>query len=141
MDNHCALEVGHLREGTRSCEVRRPKCEEGSPEVLVRDGTEELTLRAEEMGTQKSCINVDHIAEDRWGPPLVDADWHAFCRAFYKGIEAKDWEELYDCYKEMSRAAGVKKPNEIQKAKFIWNQGQGRGLLRPRTHRQHSGEK
>ena len=23
--------------------------------------------------------NVDHIAEDRWGPRLVDADWHAFC--------------------------------------------------------------
>ena len=28
VDNHCALEVGHLRGGTRSFKVRRPKCEE-----------------------------------------------------------------------------------------------------------------
>ena len=33
VDNHCALEVGHVREGSRSFEVRRPKCEEGSPDV------------------------------------------------------------------------------------------------------------
>ena len=80
MDNHRALEVGH--------------CEEGGPEVLVREGLAELTLRAEEVGTQKSCISVDHIAQDRWRPPLVDAEWHAFCQAIYKGIEGKDWEEL-----------------------------------------------
>ena len=51
--------------GGRSFEVRRPKCEEGSPEVFIRKGLEELTLRAEEVGTQKSCINVDHIAQER----------------------------------------------------------------------------
>ena len=85
VDNHCALEVGHLRKGSRSFEVRRPRCEEGSPEVLVREGPEELTLRAEEVGTQKSCINVDHIAHDWWGLLLVDADWHTFCQAIYKG--------------------------------------------------------
>ena len=84
VENHCALEVGHLREGSRSFEVRRPKCEEGSPEVLIREGPEEFALRAEEVGTQKSCINVDHIAQERWGPPLVDADWHASCQAIYK---------------------------------------------------------
>ena len=38
----------------------------------------ELTLRAEEVGTCKSYINVDHIKKKRWGPPLVDYDWHAF---------------------------------------------------------------
>ena len=79
VDNHCALDVGHLNECTRSFEVRRPKFEEGTPgpEVSIREGPEELTLRAEEVGSQKACINVGHIAEDRWGPPLVDADWHA----------------------------------------------------------------
>ena len=66
--------ISHLREGSRSFEVRRPKCEEGSPEVFVRECPKELTLRAEEVMTQKSCINVDHIAQERWGPPLVDAD-------------------------------------------------------------------
>ena len=41
------------------------------------------------------------------GPSLVDADWYAFCQAFYKGIEGKDWEEMYDPNKEMSKALGV----------------------------------
>ena len=81
-DNHCALEVRHPREvSSFFFEVRRPKCEKGSPEVLVREGREELTLRAEEVGTQKSCINVHHIAQERCGPPLLGADWHAFCHA------------------------------------------------------------
>ena len=40
---------------------RRPKGEEAFPEVPVRESPEELTLRAEEVGAQKSCINVDHI--------------------------------------------------------------------------------
>ena len=88
--------------------------------MFALSSAEELTLRTEEVGSQKSCINVDHIAHDRWGPPLVDADWHAFCHAIFKGIEEKDWEELHDYYKEMSRAAGVKKPNENQKAKRLW---------------------
>ena len=85
VNNHCALDVGHLNEGTRSFEVPRPKCEEGSPEVSTREGPEELTLRTEEVGSQKSCINVDHIAEDRWRPSMVNADWHAFCQAIYAG--------------------------------------------------------
>ena len=29
-----------------------------------------------------------------------------FCQALYKGIEGEDWGELYDAYKEMSRAVG-----------------------------------
>ena len=31
VDNLCALEVGHLQEGTRSIELRRPKFEKGCP--------------------------------------------------------------------------------------------------------------
>ena len=31
VDNHSVLDVGHLREGTRSFEVRRPKSEERCP--------------------------------------------------------------------------------------------------------------
>ena len=44
----------------------------------------------------------------------------AFCQAIYKGIEGTDWEELFDHYKETSRAASVKKPNENQKATALW---------------------
>ena len=76
------------------------------------------------MGTWKSYINVDHVAKERWSPPLVDADWHAFCQALYKGIEGEDWGELYDAHKERSRAVGVKKPQEPRKQKPFWkNEG------------------
>ena len=64
-------------------------------------------------------MNVNHIAKERWGPRLVDADWHAFCQALHEGIEGEDWGEIYDAYKEMSRAVGVKKPQEAQKAKAL----------------------
>ena len=62
VDNHSALDVGCLMEGTRSFEVRRPRFEEAGPEVSIREGPEELTLRTEEVGAQKACINVHHIA-------------------------------------------------------------------------------
>ena len=76
-----------------------------------------MTLRAEELKTLKACINVDHIEENMWGPPLVDAVWHAFCQA---GIAGKEWEELYFHYREMGKAAGARKPSESQKAKVLW---------------------
>ena len=48
---------------------------------------------------------------------MVDADWHAFCQAIYEGIEGSDWWKLYAYSKEVSRAAGVRKPSGSQKAK------------------------
>ena len=37
----------------------------------------------------------------------------------YKGIEGEEWRELYDAYKEMSRAVGVEKPQGAQKAEAL----------------------
>ena len=88
-----------------------------SPEATVREEADELTLRADEVGTQRAFINTEHIEFERWGPPLVHADWHAFCQAIYKGDE---WEELYYDVRELSQAAGAKKPSESQKAKALW---------------------
>ena len=88
--------------------------------MIVRESPDELTLRAEEVETSKALINVDHIAQERWGPPLVDADLYAFCQALYKGIDGEDWGESHDAYKEMSRAVAVKKPQEAQKARALW---------------------
>ena len=63
IDNHSALDVGYLKKGTRSFEVQRPKCEEEGPEVSIREGPEELTLRAEEVGSQNSvCQCRSHCA-------------------------------------------------------------------------------
>ena len=120
VDNHFAVELGEVREGTRPFKVRKPNFWEEYPEATIREGPEESVLRAEEV----SCINIDHIEADRWGPPLVDADWHAFCQAIYEGIERSEWEELYEHYKEMSKAAGAKKPSENQRAKsYLENEG------------------
>ena len=47
----------------------------------------------------------------------MDADWHALCLEICKGIEGEDWEELHKHYKDMSEAAGVRKPNGNQKGK------------------------
>ena len=51
---------------------------------------------------------------------MVDADWHAFSQALYKGIEGEDWGGLYDAFTEMSRAVGDQKPQEAQKGKALW---------------------
>ena len=69
IDNHRALEVGHLDEGSGKSKVRRPTGSEGYPGVTVRTSPDELTLRAEEVGTWKSYINVDHREKERWGLP------------------------------------------------------------------------
>ena len=68
--------MANLKKGTRYFEGRRPKCKGEGHEVSIREGPEESTLRTEEVGSQKVCINVGHIAEDSCGPVLVDADWH-----------------------------------------------------------------
>ena len=107
-----ALEVGYLNRCMgKNFEARKAKVPELCPEVTVRESSDELTLRAEDVGTLKTYINVNHIEEERWGHPLVDYDWYAFCQA-YKGIEGEDWGEMYE-------PTGVKKPKEAQKAKAL----------------------
>ena len=60
---------GHLRKNPRPFKVQKPKFSEDYPEAL-REGADDLSLQAR--------INIDQIEENRCGPPLVDADWHAF---------------------------------------------------------------
>ena len=47
---------------------------EAYPEVAIREGADEITLRADEMETLRALINIDHIEFERWGPLLVDAE-------------------------------------------------------------------
>ena len=51
---------------------------------------------------------------------INELKWLAFCQALYKGIEEEGWEEMYDSYKVMSWAVGVKKLQEAQEAKALW---------------------
>ena len=107
--NERALDVGSLSQGTGTFQVRKPKVPEGYLEVTGRESRDELTSRAEEVNTSKALIDVNHIEPERRSPPLVDADWYAFCQALYKGIEGSHWEEMYDSHKVMSKALGEKK--------------------------------
>ena len=77
---------------------------------------------------------MSHLAdqENRRGPPLVVADWRAFCQAIHKGIEGSEWEELYFHDREMSKAAGAKKLCESRSKSLVGHEGsrrQGRGIL------------
>ena len=47
-------------------------------------------------------------------PPLVDCDWYA-CKA----SKEKTGERCMRLFQEMSRAVGVKKPKEAQKANAL----------------------
>ena len=119
-DNHGAVGVGDLRRGSTLVEVKKPKFSETFPDAAIREGADELTLRADEVGTQRAFINTEHIEFERWEPPLVDSDWHAFCQAIHKEIEGKEWEELYYHLRELSQAAGAKKPSESQQVQALW---------------------
>ena len=95
-DNHKAVGVGGLSRGTKPIREIKPQFRDASPEAAIREGADELTLRAEEVGSLRTFIDTTHIELER--SPLVDADWHAFCRAIHKGIEGKEWEVLqYQC--------------------------------------------
>ena len=64
VDSHEAVKVGDLHRETRS-------------------NADELTLRAHEEGVLRTCIDTSNVGDQRWGPPLVDAEWHAFCQAIF----------------------------------------------------------
>ena len=86
-DNDSAMDVGGLRRGTVSVLVKKPLFSEAFPEAVIREGADELTLRADD-----------------------------------KGIEGDDWEEPHYHYRELSQAAGAKKPNESQKKRKPFGQ-------------------
>ena len=116
VDSHEAVKVGTLRQGVKSFQVVRPKFTEDFPEAVVREGADELTLRAEGEGVRRNFMDTTNVEDHRWGPPLVDADGHAICQAIYQGIEGQEWEAMCYHYKELHQAVRTKKPGDNQKA-------------------------
>ena len=60
-ENGSAVDVGHLRKGTRLLHVQKPKFSEAYPEAAIREGADALTLRADEVETLRAFIDLDHI--------------------------------------------------------------------------------
>ena len=113
--DHEALNVGGLRQGIKSVQVVKLKFTGDFPEAVIREGADELTLRAEEVGVRRTFIDTAKRADRRRGPPLADAHWRALCQATYQGIEGQTWETTYFFSKELHQAVGNKKPGENQK--------------------------
>ena len=74
VDNHSALDVGHLKEGTRSVfSGTKAKARRGVSRGVNQGRSRGLDAQNRRCGFKKKCINVDHIAEERWamiGMPL-----------------------------------------------------------------------
>ena len=102
VDNHEGVKVSDLRQGMISVQAVKLQFAADFPEAVIREGAEELTLRAEEVGVRR-----------------INADWYALCQAIYQGIEGQEWETMYH-YKDLQPAVGTKKPGENQKARALW---------------------
>ena len=55
-DNHSAVDVGDLR----SFEVQKPQISDGFIKAAIREGADELTLRADEVDTQRTFTDTEH---------------------------------------------------------------------------------
>ena len=67
-----------------------------------------------------NCVSSQKIAKEREYVAVMSVGLPGVCRALCKDIVGEDWRELYDPYRDMCRAVGVKKPQEGQKVKALW---------------------
>ena len=104
VDNRAAVKIRDLHKESRSRKVVKPSFTTDSREAVLRDDAGELTLRAHEEGVLRTFIDPANVGNKRWGPPLVDEDWHAFCLAISEGVEGPEWEAVYHRYKDLHQA-------------------------------------
>ena len=120
VNNHGAVKVGDLHRETSSKKVVKPKFTADFPGAVVREGADELTLRAHEEGVLRTFIDTSNVGDQRWVPPSVDADWHAFCQAIFQRVEGPEWESMYYHYKDLHHAVKSMTSGEEKKAKVLW---------------------
>ena len=65
VDNHRALDVGHLREGVGSFKVTKAERRSRVPRGACQGRRRRINARSR-VGAWKSCTNVDRIAKERW---------------------------------------------------------------------------
>ena len=61
VDNHEAVKVGGLHRETKSIRVVRLKFTTDFPGAVIREGTDELTLRVEEQGARRTFIDTTNV--------------------------------------------------------------------------------
>ena len=71
VDNHEAVTHGELDMDVESRKVVKPKCTTDFPGSVVREGADELTLRADEEGALGTFVDTTNVGDRRWEPPLL----------------------------------------------------------------------
>ena len=71
---------------------------------MVREGADELTVRADEEGTLRTFIDTTNVGNKRWGPPFVDEDWQAIWQPFFKGSREQNGGPCIPNEKELHQA-------------------------------------
>ena len=95
VDNHEVVRVGELDKNVQSRTVVKPKSTTDFPEAVVREGAGPPTVRADVEGMLRTFIDTPNLGDKKIGePPLVEEDWHAGCKAIYKGVDGTEWEKL-----------------------------------------------
>ena len=110
VDNNAAIKIGD--------HVVKPRFTTDFPGAVVREGADELTLRAHE-GLLRTFIYTTNVGNKRWEPPPVDQDWHSFCQDMFQGVEGPEWEATYFRYKDLHQAVKNWKYGENKKGEVL----------------------
>ena len=75
VDNQEAVKMGDLERYTEVIKVVKPSSRKAIfPNVSVREGVDELTVREGEAGMLSTFMDTTSVGNSRWEPPLVDED-------------------------------------------------------------------
>ena len=123
VDNPSAVDVGCLRRGTKSIQVKKPQFSEAFPETVIREGADDLTLRAGEVARGELSST---------GPMLRSSDgdrrwWMRtgtpFCRLYTRELKENNGKRCTITTESCTRRQGPKKLGDSQKAKAFWTSG------------------
>ena len=88
-----------LARNVESRKVVTPKPTTDFPEAVVREGADELTLRADEEGALRTPSHRHHeCGRQKMGGHRSDEDWHVICQAIFQWVEGSEWETMYFKY-------------------------------------------
>ena len=91
--------------------MRRPKFKEECPEASIRGGPEELTLRAEEVGSRNRASILTTLGKTDGDRPWLTLIGMPLAKLSTRELKAANGR-ICTSTKEMRKAAGVRKPHE-----------------------------
>ena len=68
VDNRSAMDVGGLRRSTISIPLQKTQFSKAFPGAVIIECADELTLRAEELGSLRALTDTKHIELEKWRP-------------------------------------------------------------------------